>query len=371
MNELKLEKKQMLSNYTTLCFDHPLTMQEYNNLLETLTEPKLNLTQVYFKENVNIETIETIKLLLEGLPNLENKKIEKYIMKTFEKDDLHQILSMNFDDIDNWNIAYEQDKNCFSVTSMTKFKKTYEWFDNVLLESVCSDDILDKICFLYDKVKMFDYNDDAKYKRLPEIIIEQRANSLGYSVVFEKLLSLCGIHSVIIPMLGDDYVVLAEIKDAEHNINGIYLFEPSSDTIAKNMYKNGLARKINYNFFAVTLDKYKTSVTKPLKLGLAKILTSETKQDFEHNLSLYREKNGHNELNKIENKLERKIGEIYININNSMAIEPNYLLKTIIKRIDEYPDCLTNGVNIEKTIEENYLAREKELFLHEYVKLQK
>ena len=254
--DLNIQHKSIL--LSNLSFDHPLTLSEINDLINMLSSG-VAIGQIYFKDSIDIGSIEQIKLLLEGLPNIDDSKIEKYIMKSIDGSEKEILDNMSFQNIDTWNIAYAVDKNKFSITSLSKYRIIDEWFSTTIKEMEESElSEFEKICYLYDKVKLFQMDSSNKYSRLPEILSLGMANSYGYNLVFKELLSLCGI-----PCFNDKYsldneegyITVASVDDEKYDIHGIYLFEPSMDSISKDMYKHGIARRMNYNFFGVPLQK--------------------------------------------------------------------------------------------------------------------
>lgn len=361
-------KNVLLSN---LSFDHPLTSIEVNDLINILSSPIL-LGQVYFRGDIDIKSIEKIKLLLEGMPNIDDSKVEKYIMKSIDTSEKEKINNMNFLNIDTWNIAYSVGVNQFSITSLSKYRLINEWFNSTIKEMNDDFSPMEKICCLYDKVKLFEYSEEKKYGRVPEIISENKANSYGYNLLFKELLTILDIPAIIESYETDDginYVTLAKIKDSKHDIDGVYLFDPSSDTILKDQYKNNLARRMNYNFFAITLDKLRSLRGNVKPNGLLKPLMSINEEEYKFYLDKYMKRHTIKECSEIEKKFDMPIDQIYLKILNSMNLNDDIRFEIINCRIDEFSQNIKNKDAIKKTLFDNYIDRDRELFEQNSVKL--
>ena len=355
----------MLSN---LSFDHPLSNIELLEL-QNLLISGIPLGQIYFKDNVDINTIEKIKLLLEGLPNVNDASIDKYIMKDINDSEKELLTSMNFINIDSWNISYLKEGNKYSITSLSKYRKIEEWLEQVIYDT-CDENLsqLEKVCLLYDKVKMLEFDTNHRYDRIPEII---EATSYGYNLVFKELLMRCNIPSVISKISNeedDNYITLAIINDEKHGINGLYTFDPSMDTIFKDQYKNNLARKMNYNFFCVNMDQLQNIYLKRNMYGILKILSSDDLDEFKHWKNLYESKNENEELDKVKATFGMSIDEIYSKSVNTNTMLHDTMIKIITKSLEKYPDNVINKEWLKKAISDNYHTRNSELFSNEYVK---
>lgn len=353
----------MMSN---LSFDHPLTYEELYNLQILLSSPSI-ISQVYFKDDIDIESIEKVKLLFEGFPNIDDSKIEKYIMKDLSLEDKQELLEMNFFNINTWNISYNKFDNRYLMTSLVKYKIMDEWFNKVYYELENNRfNLLDKICYIYDKAKMFEHISDSKYERLPEIICDGKANNYGYNLIFKEFLSKLGIKAIISKISGDEdnYVTIASIKDTEYKVDGIYVFDPSMDTIYKDQYKNNLARRMNYNFFGITMEKLKRVYSKRNMQGLLKVLASDDNMEFNHFSDLVSKK----EINYIEKEFNMNLNDIFNKINNSKDISNDVMINVMTKTIERYPDDIINKKLLTKTMSDNYTMRNNELFTSKPVK---
>lgn len=366
-NEVVNRKIFMMSS---LSFDHPLSYMElidFQNLLIS----SIGIQQIYFKDNVDFETIERVKLMLEGFPNVNDSKIEKYIMKELNDREKEIVMNMNFVNIETWNISYSKDNNKYMVTSLSKYRKIEEWMSNALYEiSSNKHSLLEKIAILYDKVKLLEYDSNDKYERLPEIISGRKANSLGYNIIFSELLSKIGIKSCVEKIDNSkekNYVTIAKINDDKYKVDGIYAFDPSMDTIYKDQYKNNLARKMNYNFFSITMDKLKNIYLKRNMEFFLKILCSDDSYEFKHFYNLYESKDS-NDLNKKENIFGSNMEELYNMVTNTNELSVVIMENIMMKSIEKYPNELIDKESFTKVISTNYNERNKELFTNKYVK---
>ena len=353
---------------SNLSFEHPLSNEELINLQSLLSSP-IALSQIYFKDDIDLESIEKVKLLLEGFPTVNDSLIEKYIMKDISEKEKEIFLDMNFSNIDTWNISYHKINNQFSVTSLVKYRKMEEWFREILLNMDDNLSMLEKMCYLYDKVKMLEYDDDSKYDRLSEIICDGKATSYGYNLIYKELLSRCGIKSVIGKISSrneNNYINLVNVLDDKYNINGIYAFDPSMDTIYKNQYKNNLARKLNYNFFCCTLEKLKAIYPKRSMQDFLRIIASDDVMEFNHVIDLCEEKE---KLELIEDEIGLSLKEMNKLSNNSIDIFDDVFIKIVTKTLERYPQDILDKSSFARVISDNYVARNNELFTNKYVKI--
>jgi len=360
-------KTMLLSN---LSFDHPLFSNEINDLINLLSSG-VRIGQIYFKDDIDMDSIEKVKLLLEGLPNIEDEKIEKYIMKSITEDEKKQLDRMTFQNIDTWNIAYSIENNRFSVTSLSKYRLIDEWFDNTIKNMPDNLSQLEKICFIYDKVKLFEFDDNVKYGRLPEIISSGSANSYGYNLIFKELLSMCKVPSIIESYEIDgekNFITIAEIDDTKYNVNGIYLFDASMDTISKDQYRHGLARRMNYNFFSITTNKLANLNGQVIPHGLLKSLMSNDELEYKHYLNRYNRKYGDVGITQMKSVFKSDMDDIFFKTSSSKEIPDEIIFEIFSNRVDSFTRKKEERETIKKTLISNYMDREDELFSFKSVK---
>lgn len=356
MNRKEINNERLL--LSNLSFDHPLTSLELENLVHTLSAPIL-LGQVYFKGTIDMESIEKIKLLLEGLLTVEDRNIEKYIMKSISDKEKEKIGSMSFLNIDTWNIAYSIESNKYSITSLAKYRCMNEWFTTLIKEMDEGLSPFEKVCYLYDRVKLLEYTTNSRYDRLPEIIKEGKATSYGYNLIFKELLSLSGLDALIekYSLEGEEgFLTITRVEDEKYNASGIYFFDPSMDTILKDQYKNPMARRMNYNWFALTASRLRTSSINP-SYGL-KVLLSKDIDEYRYYLDSYQKKC----LSKNEKILGSEIDELHSQIVNTKEIEEESLFDIFDLRIASYINKQSDRAAWQEMIVKNYKARDREFF---------
>lgn len=358
---IDLDVKNKTTLLSNLSFDHPLSDLEIGELINLLSSP-MNLSQIYFKDDIDIKSIEQVKLLLEGMPTIDDTKIEKYILKDISANDELQLSKLNFLNIETWNIAYSKEKNRYAITTLAKYNKIKEWFNNAKID-VEGMTLFDKMLYLYDKVKLLEYDSSKKYERLPEIIEEEKANSYGYNLIFKELLNVCQIKSSMgcIKVDGEiGYVTIAMLKD--DNFNGIYVFDPSSDTISKDQYKNNLARRINYNFFSITLDKLLSQKGNVEPQGILKVFSSDNIEEFNYLLARYNEKNSCNDIQTYKESFNLDEKNIYEYLHNSVPLQKELICSKVINRVENNDISGMEDDLLNKTIADNYYIRDEELF---------
>lgn len=368
MMDLNVKNKRML--LSNLSFDHPLLLNDINDLINLLTSG-IFVGQVYFKDNIDLDSIEKVKLLLEALPNIDDSKIEKYIMKAIDSDEKEKLDNMSFQNIDTWNIAYSIEKNRFSITTLSKYRMISEWFNNAVKEIDEDLSTLEKVAYLYDKVKLFELNTNPKYGRLPEILSSKTANSYGYNLVFKGLLSMCDIKSAILNYQidgEDNYITIAEINDEKYDVNGIYLFEPSMDTIGKEQYRQGLARRMNYNFFGMKVEKFSKLKGQVITKDLLKILISSDELECKHRANNYSKRYGNSKIKELEDSFKSNLDMIYLNIHNTQGIGIDIMSNIISNRVEHFSKKEDEKELIKETVLANYKDREKDLFSTKNVK---
>lgn len=358
---MDLDVKNKTTLLSNLSFDRPLSDLELGELINLLSS-SINLSQVYFKEDIDIKSIEKVKLLLEGLPTVDDSKIEKYILKDISSSDENELANLSFLNIETWNIAYSKEKNRYSITTLAKYKKIKEWFSEARV-NVEDKPLFDKILYLYDRVKLLEYASSKKYERLPEIIENSKANSYGYNLLFKELLNVCGIKASMgcVKVDGEiSYVTLAILEDDD--FSGIYVFDPSSDTISKDQYKNNLARRINYNFFGITLDKLLSQKGNIEPQGILRVFSSSDMEEFDYLLARYNEKNSCNDINAYKQSFGLNEKAIYDALHSSIPVSSEIICSRVINRLESVEPQGIEREFLNKTITDNYYMRDEELF---------
>ena len=170
--------------------------------------------------------------------------------------------------------------NIFQINRTTSEEK-YENMENQLnefLTHIKSQNLspMEQIMLVYDKAKMFEYADSdtlQETKQLPDVLSNNRAESIGYTNFFNECMSRlgyknCAIESYIgnIPHMHS----LVEINDDKYGIQGIYNFDPASDSLDINSED----RTLSYAFFGRNVEEInhlrKQRIPKGVSIALMK-----------------------------------------------------------------------------------------------------
>lgn len=123
---------------------------------------------------------------------------------------------------------------------------------------------IEEIMLVYDRVKLLEpaeSNDSLETRNLPNVIKNKKAVCVGYTSLFNEYLRRLGYKNCFIECFLDGtshMYSMVEIHDDKYNIHGIYLFDPTFDTLEK----DAPDRTISYAFFGRTMQEMK-SLKKP------------------------------------------------------------------------------------------------------------
>ena len=317
------------------------------------------LVKVTFKDDVNVNDIENVKHLIELSPMCDDKKIEKMILKKNDPVEIKKLLSMPFLNPDTWHIAYDVKDETYMITTLPNYRVMEEYINIVL--SCIKDDMttLEKIKEIYDFVKLIEYDEKGSY-RLPDIIKNRKTNSLGYNLLFSEILKRIGIQSYVGEISRNsvlEYITVTCFEDNKYDVSGVYAFDPSSDSIPKEMYKSDAIRKVNYNFFCLTLDEVVNTKEDSKLLGLLSLLKQDSLDYF---------------LRKLDEKDRKKIwfsfecGEdiVFERVKKTKKIKEEKLVDLLVSTIHQ-EDFLGLNRNVKELLSNNYSLRKKELFKEE------
>lgn len=128
---------------------------------------------------------------------------------------------------------------------------------NAVVEEINSYDLspLEKIMFVYDRVKYRLYEDDLddinSSRDLDKVLNGDKIVCAGYSNLFTAVLTSLGINSIpVIDLNIKHQRSLAYIKDAKYNIDGVYAFDPTWD---KRKNKDDINYIDRYDYFLMPL----------------------------------------------------------------------------------------------------------------------
>ena len=354
-----------------LSIDHSLIMSEIEEYKDLIFSPN-SLRQIYFKNDVDVDTIELIKNLLSISEYVDDSKIEKFILLDLSKEDLDKLLKESYENPSTWKLPYEIEDDCYTLTDVPNYRTMNAFIDKIRNNNYSPVEIIMKV---YDEVKLMDYIQDDEEELLPEIIIGKKANSFGMNKLFSYILTSFGFKTFMGETVLDgnkSFVTLVGIKDTKYNICGIYLFDPSMDTLPKETYKTDSIRKINYNFFLLPL----CCMTR-LKYGekLHNLLSLLAIEDTEYS----KEKVENSKVKKIQEEVKRLIatfGVSYEKIHDTIKGSKKVDIDTIIRindtlysnKNEKYNQYLKQNYNIRK---DDLFEKETEEEINDFIKEEK
>lgn len=340
---------------TNLDFDMNLSKDDLEEVKKMLFSIN-TLMQVTFKEEVSIKNIEDIKYMLELSPMCDDKRIEKMILRSNTPDEVKALLSMPYLNPDTWHISYQNKDGSYMITTLPNYRIMEEYID-IVLSCVKSDmSLIEKIKEVYDFVKLLELDEEGS-TRLPDIIISRKTNNLGFSLLFCEILKRLGINGFIGEVCRDDkreYITLIDVEDKKYDILGIYCFDPASDSIPKEMYKSDAFRKINYNFFGLTLKEIINTKFDDKLLGVLSLLNSES-LDFANRRLEKKDRK------RIEDIFGYSFEQLYERVRKTKLVDESKLIDLFVSTIHE-EDFLGLNRNVSELLSNNYSLRKKELF---------
>ena len=330
-------------------------LEEVQRLLFSMN----TLMQVTFKDGVGVDDIENIKHLIELSPMCDDRKIEKMILKKNNPVEVKKLLSMPFLNPDTWHIAYDVKDETYMITTLPNYRVMEEYI-NIVLSCIKKDmTTLEKIKEVYDFVKLLEYDSNGSY-RLPDIINNRKTNSLGFNLIFKEILNRLEINSYIgeISRSGVlEYLTIIDIEDSKYELSGIYVFDPSSDSIPKELYKSDAIRKVNYNFFCLSLNQVINTKEEDKLLGVLTLLNGDSFEYFDRKLSLKEKKS-------LEDCFGYSYKTLFEKVKKTKEIKEKTLLEFIFNTIHE-EDFLGLNRNIRELLSNSYFLRKKEIFKEE------
>lgn len=314
------------------------------------------LMQVTFKDGVRVKDIENIKHVLELSPMCNDSKVEKMILRSNTPEEVKELLAMPFLNPDTWHLSYQIKDGTYMITTLPNYRIMEEYI-NIVLSCVKDEmSILEKIKEVYDFIKLLEFDENGS-TRIPDIIINRKTNSLGFSLLFSEILKRIGINSYISEVDREnkrEYITLIDIEDEKYGATGIYCFDPASDSIPRDVYKSDAIRKVNYNYFALTLDQVVDTKFAD-KLGNTLALLVADSLEFSSR--------------KIDSKTKKKLEEVfdccyydlYEKIKKTKRIDEEKLLNLFISTVHD-EDFLGLNRNVNELLRNNYTLRKKEIF---------
>lgn len=338
---------------TNIFFDSPLNEEKIKTIKEIFFSIN-NISQIYFTDNFDLKGIEIVKSILEISPTMEDSMVEKYILNS-SKLDTNKLLRMNFSNPDTWLVSTYEDENSFTTSTIDKYREEVNII-NRFVSSINEDySVAEKVMYVYDFCKKLNYMSGQKNELL-DILKTNRSSQKGYSYLFNKLLSSIGIKSFLANSITDklsSFVTLLYIKDNKYGIDGIYLFDPFSDSVSKDQATEEL-RGINYNYFLITIPAYLNTVFNDKLTGVASCLIHDYEYDIER---LRRVSN--KEFKSFIESFDMDFLDIYKKVNDTKKVD-DQIKFDIIKRV--------NGDSMYDIVYENYYAREEKISKYTFKK---
>lgn len=352
-------------NVQNLSFDHPLTpleIDEFKSMIFSLN----NLSQIYFKGNIDIKSIETIKNLLSISGYVDDKMIEKCVAVMLPRKDLDALLNSSYENPSTWQVAYDVEDNNYMIADIPKCRSFFSYIDRIKLlakkENLSQFEIVLRV---YDIIKLLEYdNSDMsdKVDLLPEIVRDDKASSFGFNKLFSYILTEFGINSFVgceKSFSGiESFITAVEIKDDKYGIDGIYLFDPSMDSLSKDIYKSDDIRMINYNYFGLRFSDIDYSIYKDSLSGVFGILAIDDFDYSNERRNSCKDVTTKKSFDSLEKTFSLSYRDLYDRIKNS-ALIPFDSIELAISNI--YGEN-KNVPNYKELVKENYFSRKSELF---------
>lgn len=351
-------------NIQTLSFDHPLTssdLDEFKAIIFSLN----NLSQIYFKDKIDLESIDKIKNLLSISGYVDDSKIEKYVVSDLSLENMEKLLGASYDNPTTWQVAYTKEDNNYVLADIPKCRELYSFLDRVKL-IVKKEELtpFEVVLRVYDIVKSLEYDNSdilESIDLLPDIIKEKKASSLGFNKLFSFVLSELGYKTFLgseKSSSGMDLAITAvDIKDTKYQIDGIYLFDPSMDSLSKDIYEKEEIRMINYNYFGLKFSDIGYSTYGDFLSGAFGVLAID---DYDYSLEKResKDRNLNKELKRMEEVFGLSYQELYKRVNDIKAISYENIdlaHQNIYGENKKIP-------NYRLLIKENYYTRKSQLF---------
>lgn len=346
-------------NLSNLFFDTPIREKDIDQLKQIFFSLN-SITQIYFRKNIDIKSIETVKYLLEISPTMTDSLVEKYIFD-LEDEDLKKICEINFMNPITWFVSFRELNFEYKTISIDKYRDFTKYVDLFLLNLERTEKSnIEKIRYTYDFCKKMTYCEEKT--DLLNTIKNKKSDCNNFSILFQYLLRKQNINSFIGKTTTDSrehYVVIADIIDSKYQINGIYLFDPFSDNISYEEVKDKELIGINYNFFAIRLCDYENTVFLDKFIDILSCFMHDEEYDLEK-IKYISKKN----INDLEKTFGIPFLEIHKKIRETPLIDDNKKIKIITS--DYKP-------NLSDIIIKNYKKRNSEIFysdeLEKYLKI--
>ncbi len=350
-------------NVQNLSFDHPLTSSEIEEF-KTIIFSINDLTQIYFKGTIDLKSIEIIKNLLLISGFIDDSMIEKCVAVILPKDDMNKLLNSTYKNPETWKIAYNVENNNYVLTSIPKCRKFFTYINRIkyIRENEKLSDF-ETVLRIYDIVKLYDFDNEEKNSNLSDIVEKGKASSLGFNKLFAYILNGLNFKTFVGKEKSQDgkysYITAVLINDEKYAVHGIYLFDPSMDSLPKDIYKNDDIRMINYNYFGLLFSGIENTSYNDRLSGVFGILACD---DFDYGLER-REDERNVSMQKEFSSIEKAFGMSYMKLYSKVKKTKSLSFDKIEEAINNVYGEERNVKNYYDLIKENYFSRKNELFI--------
>ena len=332
---------------SNIFFETPINDSIFEELKEIFFSIN-NISQIYFDKDIDVESIEKVKYLLEISPTMNDSIIDKYILNV-ENLDSNKLFNINFQN-DNWWVSYKYKNNDVLTLHFDEYKDVYSKI-SLIIKKCCKNEysLIENVASLYDYCKSYILDEDKDYP-IRDALKSNKCNSNMLVIIFHKLLFQLGIQSFIGESIIDNktsYVVVAYIKDNKYNIDGIYLFDILSDYIGNDDVPEKDFRLLNYNYFCILLKNFSNTIFSDRLVGILKCFIHDLDYDLEKISYVSRK-----ELNYIQDIFDRDFLSIHSIVEETKEIEEEKILKILYN---------VNDIAKHTKLRDNYLSRKDKL----------
>ncbi len=361
MNLFGVEDNEEIFNYfdiQNLSIDHHLSSEEIETYKDLIFSPN-SISQIYFKDDCDLDTIYLIKNLITISEYCDDSKIEKYILIKLNTNNINTLLELVYDNPSTWNIPYESNEDNYCLTDIPKFRTLYSFIKKIRNDNYSE---LEQIMYVYDSIKMFDYDDNDEKDLLPDIVLKKKTNSYGMNKLLSYTLSTMGYKTFLGETIQNDkssFVTLIEIDDNKYKTKGIFLFDPSMDTLPKDEYKHDIVRRINYNFFGIPLSYLNRLSYDEKPQSILSIMMIEDSDYSEEKLDNSKTRKVKQERKKLLKIFDSDYKSIHQKIKNTKEIDIDKIVEINDSIYENKPEKYS------EILKENYISRKKELFIQD------
>lgn len=244
------------------CINHEYVLADDTKLLDMLKSNFDYILDLVDYVRFDFEKMDELEYLNNN-PILKNKKI--VTSDVFRITDYEKItdLDKKYSDYSNMYVILEGNINYVSIDDA---KKTINIMNNYINQIKAFHlSPLEQIMYTYDLVKNRIYTkedslDDALVSRdLSQILLSDKIVCVGYTTLFETILSYLGIKSIRLNIQEKETLErhvrnVVYIKDNKYNVDGIYCFDATWDS---RRHEDGKKYINRYQYFAKTINEMK------------------------------------------------------------------------------------------------------------------